>query len=576
LGEAAIKTSLMLKADDGDIDQGTFVLTLVPPLGLAKDHRPRDLVFLLDRSGSMGGWKMVAASRALARMVDTLTDRDRFAVYAFDDRVETPPGLGAKGLIPATNRNRFRAVEFLARIEARGGTEMAQPLDRAVNELATQDPERDRILVLVTDGQVGNEDQILRNLGDRVQSIRIFTLGIDRAVNEGFLKRLAALGGGWCEFVEGEDRLDEVLNQVHRRIGMAVLTGLRLKPAGLRLDAESVVPARLPDLFAGAPLCVMGRYHGSANVSIALQAEGASGSAWSETVQASSSLISALSCVWARGHIRELEDRYVLGHRELEKQIVDTSLRFNVLCRFTAFVAVDKSEVVNAGGQLHQITQPVEAPQGWTMLDRTRSLSAYARCGAAGDSVESESVDSMLQEFTDTDLTSTMRGGPIMGTPAYMAPPEAGRSTPASAPPPSGFAKARKGKITGMLGRLLRHGQGTAPNLASYRQRVGALLADLKNSVPSDQPARLAALQILAGKLATLIADLTSIGASSTELRPLKKLLLQLQKFLAKKGANEAEVLEGWQKCEQVLHDFAAVTPEGEAPNTERREGFWK
>src|SRR5262249_51496915 len=157
----------------------------------AKAQPLRDVVFVPDRSGSMAGWKMVAARRALARMVETLTERDRFTVYAFDDRIETPPAFGDASLVPATDRNRFLAVEFLRGIDARGGTEMAQPLDLAVHTLNGIAPQREWILVLVTDGQVGNEDQILANLGQRVGHIRLFTLGIDQAVNEGFLRRLA-------------------------------------------------------------------------------------------------------------------------------------------------------------------------------------------------------------------------------------------------------------------------------------------------------------------------------------------------------------------------------------------------
>src|SRR5262249_47278966 len=153
----------------------------------------------------------VAARRALARMVDTLTAADRFAVLAFDDSIETPPDL-PDGLVAATDRHRFRAAEYLARVEARGGTEMAQPLDRGVPLLAHEptDRGRDRVLVLVTDGQIGNEDQILRALAPRLKGVRVFTLGVDQAVNASFLRRLADLGGGACELVESEDRLDEV------------------------------------------------------------------------------------------------------------------------------------------------------------------------------------------------------------------------------------------------------------------------------------------------------------------------------------------------------------------------------
>src|SRR5437870_12233330 len=91
------------------------------------------------------------------------------------------------------------------------------------------------------------------------------------------------------------------LDQVHRRIGTPVLTGLHLEPAGLRFEPDSVVPGRMPDLFAGSPLCIMGRYRGAAGGAVTLQAKGASGQPWSESVKASVTDNPALPWVWARG-----------------------------------------------------------------------------------------------------------------------------------------------------------------------------------------------------------------------------------------------------------------------------------
>ncbi len=330
-------------------------------------------------------------------MVDTLTERDRFTVYAFDDRIETPPECDGSHLVPATNRLRFRAVEFLARLEARGGTEMAEPLNRAVNELSHGDKTgRERILVLVTDGQVGNEDQILQHLGQRVKGLRIFTLGIDQAVNAAFLRRLADLGGGESEIVESEDRLDEVMDRVHRHIGTPVLTGLRLEPAGLKFIPDCVAPGRMPDLFAGTPLLISGRYRGDADGAIALQARDAAGQMWSAEIRGRRVDNPALPTVWARGRLREMEDRYVVGvgdRAALEREIVATSLRFGVLCRFTAFVAVDRSEVVNQGGALHGIVQPVEQPAGWESMTKCAAASA---CDSLAYAPEAHSREPLL------------------------------------------------------------------------------------------------------------------------------------------------------------------------------------
>ena len=118
-----VASSLSASRDDSRADQGTFTLTLLPPADAALP-RPRDMAIVLDRSGSMSGWKMVAARRAAHALFDTLTAADRFAVLCFDNVTERPPGLPA-GLAVASDRHRFRAVEHLARTEARGGTELS-------------------------------------------------------------------------------------------------------------------------------------------------------------------------------------------------------------------------------------------------------------------------------------------------------------------------------------------------------------------------------------------------------------------------------------------------------------------
>ena len=327
----------------------------------------------------MEGWKIVAARRAVARMIDTLSEGDRFCVLAFDDVVETPPGLTA-GLSGATDRNRFRAVEYLATMESRGGTEMAGPLAQAVKLLNQGSRAKsDRVLVLITDGQVGNEDQILKTLGNRLGGMRIFTLGIDRAVNEAFLRRLSERGGGSCELVESEDRLDEVMAAVHRRIGVPLLTGLSLTSDELGIEPGEIVPSRLPDLFAGSPRLSLGRYRGRPAGDVIILATDGAGRAFSEPVTALMRDNPAIGAAWARGQIRQLEDRYAAGEGDrsmLERAIIAVSLKYQVLCRFTAYVAVDRSQVVNEGRTLHRITQPVEQPEGWTDYEATRTSRA--------------------------------------------------------------------------------------------------------------------------------------------------------------------------------------------------------
>jgi Ca-activated chloride channel family protein len=604
-GEEAVRTSLFLLPDRENRQEGTFALTVVPPLKQAQAVRPRDVVFVLDRSGSMAGWKMVAARRALARMVDALTERDRFTVYAFDDRLETPPDFRGAGLVEATDRNRFRAVEFLARVESRGGTEMAGPLDLAVKQLTG---ERDRILVLVTDGQVGNEDQILRGLGQRLTGIRIFTLGIDQAVNEAFLKRLAALGGCCCDVVESEDRLDEVMGKVQRRVGTPLLTGLRLEAAGLRLDPATVTPPRLPDLFAGAAVTVLGRYQGAPEGAVKLHGCDEAGRPWAQTVYGKLSESPAVAQVWARSQVRALEDRFVIGDGDpaaLEKQIVGLSLRFGVLCRFTAYVAVDRSEVVNEGGRQHQIVQPVEAPAGWDMLERALPLACMAPRAAGSTKAklakqvlgdrnarsraskktrsldDADSLAEMLPEDEDTDSVESRLTVFEEAESAPPPPPCASAPTPAAPPAEkdeyfsgtmAAFGDHAKPGLVGkifraLFGEALPHNEeaetkaatGKLLDLSAYRRRALDMLEALNKAVVSPATDKARLLGVLAVQLAALVEDLKSIGAPVGVLQPLERLHADLRQLLTSDRPQEAEVNRLWSESEKALRAFSGT-----------------
>jgi len=373
LAGEGVAPSLVL-APDSEGEDGTYLLTLVPPRGARASERGRDVVFVVDRSGSMGGWKMVGARRAVARMVDTLDARDRFALFAFDHDIATPPGLPADAFAAADDRARFRAVEYLAGLEANGGTELLAPLERAAALFGPEDATRERILVLATDAQIANEDQVIHALARQLRGVRVVALGVDTAVNAGFLTRITEGTRGMWALVESEDRLDAAMDRVRRMIAPPILRDVALAAApGLALVPDTQAPERAPELVAGAPLLVSGRYRrnaSAAELALTVTAHDTAGAPWQTRVVARAAQreeAAAIGATWARAQVRTLEDRYTTTQNgTLPARIVATSLRHGVLSRFTAFVAIDE-RVVTEGGEPVHIVQPVEQPHGWDL-----------------------------------------------------------------------------------------------------------------------------------------------------------------------------------------------------------------
>jgi Ca-activated chloride channel homolog len=201
------------------------MLSILPPVRDGFMGLPRDVVFILDRSGSMTGVKMASAARACSLLLATLGPRDRFNICAFDTVAEWFDAAW----IAADEQSIERGDRYLRRISGRGGTELNPALDEALQKIGDGAAGRAAIIVILTDGQVGNEAAVFLKVQTRLGNARIFTVGVDTAVNEAFLKRVAALGGGTASFVVPGASLEGALRSVAREIGAPLVTGLSIE-----------------------------------------------------------------------------------------------------------------------------------------------------------------------------------------------------------------------------------------------------------------------------------------------------------------------------------------------------------
>src|SRR6266404_6177781 len=365
LAGAEVKSQLLV--------HGEFaMLSLLPPAREGFLGPARDVVFVLDRSGSMQGVKMASAARACALLLRTLGPRDRFAVQAFDDVVDWMPG----GFLQADEGGVERGEKWLRAIASRGGTELDLAMGEALERIRGRGESTGRVpvVVLLTDGQVGDESGVLKRLQRELGEARVFTVGIDTAVNGGFLRRLAALGGGTSTLVEPGSRLEEALQGVGREIGTPLVTDLRLEGG-----AAELAPSRVPDLFAGRASTAFFRAGGGR---LKVTGRMADGGRFEQDLEPREAPLAAIDHLWARARIADLEDEFRGSHSDsARRQIVELSIRHTVLTRFTAFVVVD-DELVNVEGTRRTVVQPVEMPAEWQMGPMAAGVGRWLKLGA--------------------------------------------------------------------------------------------------------------------------------------------------------------------------------------------------
>ena len=352
-----LKTALMVnRAKSGN----TFALVLHPPKDLRNLPRmPREMVFVLDCSGSMSGRPMAKAKEAMRRSLKKLDPNDTFQIIRFSNRASQ---LGKEPL-PATSENIQRALKYVARLRGSGGTMMIEGIKAALD--FAHDERRLRIVSFMTDGYIGNEARILQAIQKKLGAARIFSFGVGSSVNRYLLESMARVGKGAVAFVGLDQESGKEVDRFYDRVSRPALTDLSIDWGNMKIS--QVYPKVLPDLFVGRPVLITGRFEGKGPATIKIKGragQGVKSYPIKVDLDAEAAQHPGIRSIWARWRIRDLSDQESYRpSKEMKDEITKVSLTYSVLSRYTAFLAVDSLKKT-AGQHGFTVKVPVPVPYG--------------------------------------------------------------------------------------------------------------------------------------------------------------------------------------------------------------------
>jgi Ca-activated chloride channel family protein len=340
---------------------GYFMLMIQPQLEpTGTDLIPREVVFVLDVSGSMNGLPIEKSKEVVKKSLDGLGPDDTFRIITFSGSAQ----VMSEEALANTPENIARAKAFIDQQQGAGGTEMLKGVQAAMS--APLDPEYMRIVVFLTDGYIGNETQILAAIEEKLGPSRVFSFGIGSSVNRYLIQRMAEVGHGDAQFVRQDEDPEKAVQRFVERIQKPCLMDIKIDWGGLKV--VDVYPARVPDLFAAQPVFLIGRYETPGSAVVTLRAIVA-GEPFEQHVSVNfpdwQGENSALGSLWARMQIKELMAKQYQGEKpEIVQQITNLALDYHLMSQYTSFVAVDDETENLTLEEPITVTQPLPMPEG--------------------------------------------------------------------------------------------------------------------------------------------------------------------------------------------------------------------
>mgnify|MGYP003644532952 FL=1 len=317
------------------------LLTFFPPSVDQTTPLARDIIFIIDTSGSMQGSSMVQAKASLQEAILKLNTKDSFNIIAFDDSV--------KLLFPDTNmaspRNIGQAQQFINNLQADGGTEMYRPLSQALvmAKAQQQTVKAIRQVIFITDGAVANEFELMQLLDGAQRNFRLFTVGIGAAPNGYFMKKAAQFGRGSYVFIKNNNEVQSQMSALMSKINHPAITNIDLMFDNQVHQEVDVYPKRIADLYIGEPLQIAIKSK-LPITSVQVMGDSAESPWYQQVIIDDSHSSRGISTLWARRKIESLLDSLVTGadKDQVKSEVISTSITHQTLSPYTSFIAVEK------------------------------------------------------------------------------------------------------------------------------------------------------------------------------------------------------------------------------------------
>jgi len=343
-------------------ERGGFFTLMIQPQYTVTDAEvfPRELIFIVDTSGSMRGFPMEKSKKAMRQLIKGMRTTDTFNVVRFAGDT----GTLWKRAKASTPDNVNEALRYVESFRGMGGTEMRQGILEALAQPAAEGYLR--LAFLLTDGYVGNEFGIFQAIEKERRGARVFSLGVGSSVNRYLLDRAAEIGRGEAFYVRQDENSDQVINKIFQRVDRPALAHIEIDWGNL--DVTDFYPAKVPDLWAGQPIRLHGRYTQGGQETIVVRGQ-LKNKPFVQKVRVqlpkNAPVHEAMATIWARQKVRGLMNQMVSDGRtnELIEQVTQLGLTFRLMTQWTSFVAVEE-KIVNVDGKPQTVVQPVEIPEG--------------------------------------------------------------------------------------------------------------------------------------------------------------------------------------------------------------------